>query len=630
MEHLSILGKKLRNANIDLDLRNDALLAIAAELEKNIDSIIRENNTDMARATSNHDRLMLDDARIRAIAAAVCDVAKLPDPLATPCETLTRPNGMQIEKRRVPLGVVGMIYESRPNVTVDAAVLCIKSGNAVLLRGGADALNSNRELVRVMKSALKPYGMHDILELVTDTSRETASAMMRLDKYLDVLIPRGGANLIRTVRENATVPIIETGTGNCHVYIDEHADLAMGVKILINAKAQRPSVCNSAETLLLHKSIADKFLTMANLENHGIELRYPATEHDLATEFNDLILAVQTVDNIDDAITHINEYGTRHSECIVTQNKTNAQKFLSRVDAACVYHNVSTRYSDGCEFGMGAEIGISTQKLHTRGPFALDALTTYKYVITGNGQTRGEDNNMKIGFIGHGNMARAMISRIGQKVEISDGERNQAVIDASDIIFLTIKPQIHHAVLSTLKNLNSKILVTVAPGITIKTVMDWSGARVIRTMPNTPAMVGMGVTAICRGDEITDTEFKFVKDTLEKFGTVYELPEPLMDNVIPISGSSPVLAYLLVDAMTKFNHGLDPNTAKRMAAQTVMGACQMILDSDESPETLTDRVCSPGGTTIEMVNTLRTNNFTEIIMASMDACLKRAIEMRKS
>jgi len=395
--------------NANETLRNKTINQIAVELENNLQSILTANKIDMERETKNGlpqsrlDRLMLNKERVLAICSAVRDVAKLNDPLKCFGKEIARPNGMTIKKVCVPLGCVGMIYESRPNVTVDATILCIKSGNTALLRGGEEAHETNKELVRVMKMALAKVGLPETcIELVQDTSREIATQMMKLDKHLDVLIPRGGAGLIRAVKENSTVPIIETGTGNCHVYVDEFADMKMALDILINAKVQRPSVCNSCESLLVHEKVAKEFLTMANAElvKLGVEIRGcnktqehikcgTATENDFEIEYNDLILSVKVVTDIDMAIEHINKYGTRHSECIVTNNTENANKFLTTVDCACVYHNVSTRFSDGFEFGFGAEIGISTQKLHARGPFALNELTTYKWVIVGNGQTRG-------------------------------------------------------------------------------------------------------------------------------------------------------------------------------------------------------------------------------------------------
>jgi len=395
-------------ANTCKDLRNKAIIQIAVELENNLQCVLAANKADMEQAikkglpASKLDRLMLNKERVLSIASSVRDISNLGDPLATSSNISTRPNGMRIEKRKVPLGVVGMIYEARPNVTVDASALCLKSGNTVLLRGGAQAHNSNIELVRIMKLALEKVGLpQSCIQLVQDASRETAIQMMKLDKYLDVLIPRGGANLIRTIKENATVPIIETGTGNCHIYVDRFADLDMAQNILINAKVQRPSVCNSCESLLIHEKVAKEFLTLiqTKLEKCNVQTRgcdktlklikgKKATTDDYFTEYNDLVLSVKVVKDIDHAITHINTHGTKHSECIVTNCGTSAKKFLKMIDCACVYHNVSTRFSDGFEFGFGAEIGISTQKLHARGPFALNELTTYKYVVTGNGQTR--------------------------------------------------------------------------------------------------------------------------------------------------------------------------------------------------------------------------------------------------
>jgi len=380
-------------ANTSIDMRNTALSLIADNLELSAAKIIKANAKDMENAKAKgisqamQDRLMLNEDRINAIAEGVRQITALPDVLGEVDSMWERPNGLTIGKKRVPLGLIGIIYEARPNVTVDAAVLCLKAGNAVMLRGGSEAFHSNMELVRVMKDALDKAGLpQSAIEIIEDTSRETATAMMKLHSYIDVLIPRGGAGLIKSVLENATIPVIETGTGICHIYIDEFADLQMGLDILINAKCQRPSVCNACETLLVHENVAAKFLPLAEKEltARGVEIRHS----DYDVEFLDLILSVKTVKDMDEAIAHINEYGTRHSECIITNDYAASQKFLKMVDAAAVYVNASTRFTDGFEFGFGAEIGISTQKLHARGPMGLRELTTVKYIIMGSGQIR--------------------------------------------------------------------------------------------------------------------------------------------------------------------------------------------------------------------------------------------------
>lgn len=389
--------------------RVEALLAIAAALEAGTAEILAANAEDLAEADrsgmreSLKDRLRLSPERVADIAAAVRQVAALPDPLGEVDLGTVRPNGLSIQRVRVPLGVVGIIFEARPNVTADAAALCIKSGNVCVLRGGKEAIHSNLALARLMRAALEGCGLPaDAVQLIEDTSRESARTMMELRGCLDVLIPRGGAGLIRTVAENARVPVIETGVGNCHVYVDATADLEMAVNIIDNAKTQRPSVCNAAETLLVHKDIAAKFLPLAatRLAEHNTQLRCdpaarailpqstPAAEEDWATEFGDYILAVKVVEGLDEALDHIARYSTGHSEAIVTRDYNAAQRFLNEVDSAAVYVNASTRFTDGGEFGFGAEIGISTQKLHARGPMGLRELTTVKYKIYGDGQVR--------------------------------------------------------------------------------------------------------------------------------------------------------------------------------------------------------------------------------------------------
>lgn len=390
--------------------KNAALEAIARTLEENAAEIFAANAEDIAAgkaagiAPNLLDRMLLDEKRLAGIVEGVRQVAALKDPIGEVLHAETLPNGLIVSQMRVPLGVVGMIYEARPNVTVDAAVLCLKSGNAVILRGSKDILRSNICLVKLMRQALTEAGLDpDCIALVEDPSRETATAFMKLSGYLDVLIPRGGAGLIRSTVENATVPVIETGTGNCHVYVDKDADLEKALPILMNAKTQRTSVCNACESLLIHRAVADAFgpaAVKALLEKgvviHGDETArtwdsriLPATEEDYYKEYLALELSVKVVDSAEEAIAHINKYSTKHSDCIVSESYTTVKKFLLGVDSACVYANASTRFSDGFEFGLGAEIGISTQKLHARGPMGLTALTTYKYVVLGEGQVRG-------------------------------------------------------------------------------------------------------------------------------------------------------------------------------------------------------------------------------------------------
>ena len=390
--------------------KNNALAAISKALIANKELIIAENAKDIANAKANgmteakQDRLKLDEKRIEGIAKGVDELIALADPIGEIIGGGCRPNGLQIIKTRVPLGVIGIIFESRPNVTVDAAALCLKSGNVVILKGGKEAINSNVCLGNIMRKAIEEAGLPaDMIQVVDKTDRETTTELMRLNGYVDVIIPRGSANLIQAVVKNATVPVIETGAGNCHVYIDDSADLGMAVEITDNAKTQRPSVCNAIESLLVHKDISDKFLPLIaeRFKQHDVKIYgcdrtiailgdtvEKATETEYATEFNDFIIAVKVVDNIDEAIAHIRKYSTRHSECIVTSTLENAQKFQKQVDAAAVYVNASTRFTDGGEFGFGAEIGISTQKLHARGPMGLTELTTVKYLINGNGQIR--------------------------------------------------------------------------------------------------------------------------------------------------------------------------------------------------------------------------------------------------
>jgi glutamate-5-semialdehyde dehydrogenase len=398
-----------RLAYLPTDVKDAALVAMAEALLRHTDAILEANEVDLRAGRERGlsraliDRLLLTPERIQDMAEGLRVLTSLPDPVGEVVAMWTRPNGLMIGQMRVPLGVVGIIYEARPNVTVDAAGLCLKAGNAVLLRGGSEAINSNRAITEVIAGAAVRAGLPEgAIQLIEVTDRAAVNVMLRLNEYLDVLIPRGGAELIRTVVENATVPVIETGVGNCHVYVDDEADLAMAREIVINAKCQRPGVCNAMETLLVHEKVAPQFLPemLETLRQMGVEIRgcpvtrelvpwvNPATEEDWATEYLDLILAVRVVKDLDEALDHIFRYGTKHSEAIITNNYQKSWRFLKEVDAAAVYVNTSTRFTDGYQYGFGAEIGISTQKLHARGPMGLKELTTLKYIVFGNGQVR--------------------------------------------------------------------------------------------------------------------------------------------------------------------------------------------------------------------------------------------------
>ena len=410
LEQMGIVAKQAATilAAVSSDKKNELLLLAAKMLVEKSAELIAENKKDIENAKASGlsnaliDRLRLTEQRIADMATGLREIAAETDPIGETVEGITRPNGMRITKVRVPLGVVGIIYEARPNVTADAFGICLKAGNAVILRGGKEAIFSNLAIMRVLKSAVKAVGLPEgTVDLVEDTSRSSATELMKL-KYLDLLIPRGGASLIRATVENATVPVIETGVGNCHAFVDETADLNMAAKIVENAKCQRPSVCNALETLLVHKSIAEKALPMINnaLSGHNTEIRgcertcailknaILANDEDYATEFLDYVLAVRVVNSLDEAMEHIRKYSTGHSECIIPESYKNAERFVNELDAAALYVNASTRFTDGGQFGMGAEIGISTGKLHARGPMGIKDLTTVKFIIRGDGQTR--------------------------------------------------------------------------------------------------------------------------------------------------------------------------------------------------------------------------------------------------
>lgn len=407
-------GKKAKQtltfmSQVTTEQKNNALGIIADMLEENIEKIVSANNVDIENGRQNGlndgliDRLMLNADRIKAMADGARQVASLPDPCGRVLSEYKKDNGLLIKKVTVPLGVIGIIFEARPNVTVDAAALCLKSGNAVILRGGKEAINSNTALADIMREALAKAGFpQDVIQLVGDTSRQSSNDMMHMNEYLDCLIPRGGKGLIKAVVENSTVPVIETGSGNCHIYVDESADINMAAEIIFNAKTQRISVCNACESLVINSKIIDKALPIIakKLKEKDVEIRgderaqkacslvVQATDEDFATEYLDYIISVKTVDTVDEAITHINANSTGHSEAIITENKENAEKFLKCIDSSSVYVNASTRFTDGAEFGLGAEIGISTQKLHARGPMGLEQLTSTKYLIYGDGQVR--------------------------------------------------------------------------------------------------------------------------------------------------------------------------------------------------------------------------------------------------
>ena len=408
---LGMNAKEAENTirTITTDQKNQVLAAVADHLVESTDKLLDANAADVTNAKQNHmpeglvDRLMLSPERIEGMAEGLRQLVALEDPIGEVTGMKKRPNGLLIGQKRVPLGVVGIIYEARPNVTADAFGLCFKTGNVVILKGGSDAIHSNEAIVDCIRESLKAYGVtENAIQLIADTSRETAAEFMKMNEYVDVLIPRGGKGLIKAVVNQSTIPVIETGTGNCHIYVDESADLDMAVNIILNAKTQRVGVCNACESLLVHANVKEKLLPVLaqKLKEKHVEMRadkeahelmpgsVDATEEDWGTEYLDYILSIKVVYSVDEAIAHINHYNTGHSEAIITNDYTNAQKFLDEVDAAAVYVNASTRFTDGFEFGYGAEIGISTQKLHARGPMGLLALTTTKYIIYGNGQIR--------------------------------------------------------------------------------------------------------------------------------------------------------------------------------------------------------------------------------------------------
>lgn len=414
LSEVYLKSKACKEASLSFQLcssqdKNKILLTLSNLILEHQEDILEANLLDINNAKKNGytasqlDRLALDSKRIEALSRSVLEIIQLNDPIGEIMETYIRPNGLEIQKKRVPLGVIAIIYESRPNVTIDASILCIKTGNSVILRGGKEAINSNIYLASLIKQSLQINNVNpDVVQIIENTDRKYALELMHMNQFIDVLIPRGSASLINTVMQNSTIPVIETGVGNCHIYVDDSADLAMAKSIILNAKIQRPSVCNAVETVLIHESILKELtqLIIPSLLDNKVELRvsedilrlYPnlvlAQESDWENEFLDLILAIKSVKNFDEAITHIQKYSTHHSESIITQNQNHVDRFMNEIDSAALYHNASTRFTDGYEFGFEAEIGISTQKLHARGPMGLKELTSYKYLIYGNGQIR--------------------------------------------------------------------------------------------------------------------------------------------------------------------------------------------------------------------------------------------------
>ena len=658
------------------DEKNKALRAMADTLVDATADILAANQLDMEAAQGRIsevmlDRLLLTEERIQVMADGILQVAALPDPVGELLEERTLENGLVIQKKRVAMGVIGIIYESRPNVTSDAAALALKSGSAVVLRSGKDAYQTAHAIVNALKTGLQATTIDPaVLQLVEDTSRESSLVMMKAKGDLDLLIPRGGAGLIQAVVEQAIVPVIETGTGIVHVYVDQAADLDKALSIIQNAKTSRPSVCNAMEVLLVHEAIAGDFLPLVKkfLVDEApvpVEMRLdaqaqqiingsPASETDFDTEFLDYVMAVKVVPSVEEAIAHIEAHSTHHSDAIISEDARAIEAFSNQVDSAAVYVNASTRFTDGGEFGLGCEMGISTQKLHARGPMGLRELTSYKYLVTGNGQV---SQVMKVAFIGLGNMGASLakavakevaaqdlllINRTPQKVQEFIGRYGGTASDLeqafkeAEVIFLGVKPyqicpllEEYQTVLSQRSDL---LLVSMAAGLEldkIAGVVKNDRVGLIRIMPNTPVAIGQGVISLARSQAVTDQQVTQVNQLLAGAGALYEIEEKLMDPATAVAGCGPAFVYQMIEAMADagVSLGLSREQALQMAAQTFQGASQMVLETGEHPARLRDAVCSPGGSTIAGVNRLEQVGLRGDIIAGVEAAYKRTQEM---
>lgn len=667
-------------AGLCSDDKNYALARVADAIEKNADRILAANKRDTDKYSAEHgqcamlDRLTLTPERICDIAAGVRAVAALPDPVGEIAERFPGADGLEIERVRVPMGVIGIIYEARPNVTADCAALCLKTGNAVYLRGSSSALESNMAVVDVIRAALRETRVpEDAVLLMEDTSRDASAMMMESRGMIDVLIPRGGEGLIRAVADNARVPVIETGVGNCHVYIDKSADRAMAESIAVNSKIDRPSVCNAAETLLIHRDYKWRRELLESLASAGVTIHgdtevceafpdaRPVGEHGYEREHLSLDMAARVVDGIDEAIDHINRFGTGHTEAIVTEDKTAAEEFLSRVDAAVVNHNASTRYTDGGMFGFGAEIGISTQKLHARGPMGLRELTSYKYKVRGTGQIRTKESgfgaSLTVAVIGSGFMAHAIASgltstrtvapeyitvvnpadtesrdRFAAEIGCNIGEPRD--VAGKDVVLFAVKPQNFDEAAAMYREYIGKdtLVLTIMAGMSTDYVSRSTGApRVVRLMPNLALSEMMSATAFCLGCGATDGDRAITRKLFSQLGELVEVDESMISDVTALSGSGPAYFCRMLEAMiaAAVERGFDADAARRLAVQTMAGTAKLLESGEVSPSELRARVTSKGGTTYAALCAMDDTDFDGSIAAAYTAARLRSDELGK-
>ncbi len=659
------------------DEKNAALLRMADVIEAECDTILAANKLDtdaFEGSASMLDRLTLTADRIKGIADGIREVAKLPDPVGEVMESFKGADGLLIDKVRVPMGVIGIIYEARPNVTADCACLCLKTGNAVLLRGSATAINSNKAMVKVIKSALEGTAIPaDAVELLEDTSREASNIMMSSRGLIDVLIPRGGGNLIRAVADNAKVPVLETGVGNCHIYVHKSADPEMAKRIVINAKTDRPSVCNAAETLLIDKDYPDTVGLLTALFDAGVTLHgcedtarlfpkaVPAKfPEDYETEHLSLDMAVKIVGCKNCAISHIARFGSGHTELIISEDAAVAEEFMNRVDAAVVNHNASTRYTDGGMFGFGAEIGISTQKLHARGPMGLRELTSYKYKVHGCGQIRTKSSgadSTTVAIIGTGFMARSFVSGlISTKTVAAENitvvnpmdpdSRDKMAADlgcvvgdvpdvaGKDVVLYAIKPQNFTDAPDMYKEYitENTCVMSIMAGISTNALSDaLGGRRVVRFMPNMALSQLESATAYAPGKTATENDCKMAEKLFAPLGVVVRVDESQMSDVTALSGSGPAYFCRLCEAMTAaaVERGFDPANAEKLAVQTFIGTAKLLDELKITPAELRARITSKGGTTYAALCSMDDTDFDGSVKAAYEAARKRSDELGK-
>lgn len=655
--------------------KNKALLTVADAIERESEMLLEANRLDTKAfegSSAMLDRLTLTPERIVGIADGIRQVAALPDPVGEVMERFKGADGLEIEKVRVPLGVIGIIYEARPNVTADCACLCLKTGNAVLLRGSASALNSNKAMVKVIRSALSATTIPpEAVELLCDTSREASNELMSSRGLIDVLIPRGGGALIRAVADNAKVPVLETGVGNCHVYVHASADPEMAKRLAINSKTDRPSVCNAAETLLIDRCYPDKLGLLRALSDAGVILHgcdetvrlFPQALHaefpkDYESEHLSLDMAVRIVGNFSEAVEHISRFGSGHTELIVAEDADAAESFQQLVDAAVVNHNASTRYTDGGMFGFGAEIGISTQKLHARGPMGLRELTSYKYKVHGDGQLRtakSGKSGITVAIIGSGFMARSFIGGLISTGTVSaDGITVVNPVDPegrdrlakdfgcmagehSDLagktaVLYAIKPQSFNEAPSMYRDYIDKtsLVMSIMAGVSTTAVSDaLGGRRVVRFMPNMAMSELEAATAYALGSTASEADARLAELLFEPLGLVVRVDEAQMSDVTALSGSGPAYFCRLCEALTSaaVEDGFEPKAAERLAVQSLIGTAALLKSTGISPAELRNRITSKGGTTFAALCAMDASDFDGAVAAAYKAAKKRSDEL---